>query len=69
MAIDPRIQAAIDEAVKEAGQPKALTKRLAAWFEAVTVGNEDINDLESASRHLEVLFEGVVVESAEGEEG
>lgn len=67
MTIDARITQAINEAVKEAGQPDTLARRLIAWFEAVTSGNEDINDQATAARHLEVLFEGTVVKNADGE--
>ena len=68
MAIDIRITQAINEAVKEAGQPETLARRLIAWFEAVTSGNEDINDQAATARHLEVLFEGTVVENADVED-
>ena len=68
MTIDARITQAINEAVKEAGQPDTLARRLIAWFEAVTSGNEDINDQATAARHLEVLFEGTVVEDEDGED-
>lgn len=69
MTLDPRITQAINEAVKEAGQPDTLARRLIAWFEAVTSGNEDINDDATAARHLEVLFDGTVVEdAADGED-
>lgn len=65
MTLDPRITRAINEAVQEAGQPDTLARRLIAWFEAVTSGNEDINDDATAARHLEVLFEGTVVEGVD----
>ena len=65
VTIDARITQAINEAVKEAGQPDTLARRLIAWFEAVTSGNEDINDQATAARHLEVLFEATVVENAD----
>ena len=68
MTIDARITQAINEAVKEAGQPDTLARRLIAWFEAVTSGNEDVNDQATADRHLEVLFEGTVVENEDGED-
>ena len=68
MPLDARITQAINEAVEEAGQPKALARRLIAWFEAVTSGMEDINDQSVAARHLEVLFEGAVVQGDDEEE-
>jgi len=33
-----------------------------------TSGNEDINDQAATARHLEVLFEGTVVENADVED-
>ena len=68
MTIDARITQAINEAIEEAGQPETLARRLIAWFEAVTSGNEDINDQATTTRHLEVLFEGTVVQDADGED-
>lgn len=68
MTIDARITQAINEAVAEAGQPDALARRLIAWFEAVTSGNENINDQATTARHLEVLFEGTVVENDDMED-
>ena len=68
MTIDPRITDAIKEAVEESGQPDTLARRLIAWFEGVTSGNEDINDQTTTARHLEVLFEGTVYEDANGED-
>ena len=67
MTLDPRITQAINEAVQEAGQPDSLAYRLIAWFEAVTSGNEDINDDATATRHLEVLFKATVVEGVDEE--
>lgn len=56
VSLDPRISEAIRSAVEEAGQSPALARKLIAWLEAVTSGNEDINDTASADRHLEVLY-------------
>lgn len=70
MALDARITQAIEEAVAEAGQSESLARRLIAWFEAITSGNEDINDTSQAARHLDVLFKGTQVagEPDEGED-
>lgn len=67
MTLDRRIIQAINEAVEEASQPETLARRLIAWFEAVTSGNEEINDQAAAARHLEVLFEGTVVQDYDEE--
>lgn len=63
MAIDPRIEDAIKEAVDEGQQSKTLARLLAAWFEAVASGNEDISNLEMANRHLEPLYKAVQLDS------
>lgn len=57
MAVDPKIQEAIEAAVEEAGQNKGLARKLIRWFEAIASGNEEINDRQSAHRHLELLYE------------
>ena len=62
MTVDPKIIEAIEEAVKEKWQSKALARRLVAWFEAIASGNEDIYDKESANRHLELLYEATKIE-------
>ena len=54
--MDPKIVEAIEEAVREKDQSDALARRLTAWFDAVSSGNEDLNDRQSADRHLELLY-------------
>lgn len=56
MSLDSKISQAIKDAVDTAGQSPALARRLIAWMEAVTSGNEDIADQAAAARHLEVLY-------------
>lgn len=67
MPIDARIRDAIRESVHTARQPTVLARRLEAWFDAVSSGNEDINDPEAAERHLEVLFDCTIVEDVDSE--
>ena len=55
--MDKKIQDAIREAVTEAGQDLGLARKLESWFEAIASGSEDINDKQSANRHLELLYE------------
>lgn len=57
MSLDPKIREAIEAAVSEADQPEGLARKLTRWFEAIATGNEDINDTQSANRHLELLYE------------
>ena len=64
MTVDPRIAQAIVEAVEENGQGKALARLLIAWFDAIASSNENINDRQSANRHLELLYGGT---KAQGE--
>jgi hypothetical protein len=56
MSIDIKNIEAIKEAANEAGQPASLARRLIAWMEAVTSGNENLSDPASVERHLEVLY-------------
>lgn len=60
MSLDKKISEAISEAVIAADQSPALARRLIAWMEALTSGNESFTDPASVERHLEVLFEGTV---------
>lgn len=62
MALDEKIAEAICEAVSEYGQHQKLALRLIAWLEAVTSGNEDINDAVAAQRHLDVLYDATSVD-------
>ena len=54
MAIDPRIREAIEVAVEEGGQDTSLSRKLVAWFEELSSGNEGIDD---AERHLKLLYD------------
>ena len=56
MALDPRIIEAIYESVDEFGQSKELATKLIAWLEALTSGNENIEDKDSVERHVELLY-------------
>ena len=67
MSLDPKISQAIKEAVDEVGQSAALARRLIAWMDAVTSGNEDLADQAAAARHLEVLYAETSVNSGGGD--
>ena len=63
MAMDPRIRDAIEAAVEEGGQDASLSRKLVAWFEALSSGNERIDD---AGRHLKLLYDSTTLPSADG---
>lgn len=63
MSVDPKIVEAVDSAVSEAGQPATLARRINAWLEAITSGNEDVHDSSAAGRHLDALYEQTVTSS------
>jgi len=67
MSLDSKITQAVDAAVAKAGQPEQLARRIRAWLEAVTSGNEDIHDTSSAGRHLDALYEQTQCVSKKGE--
>ena len=56
MKVDPKIQTAIEEAVREAKQGDGVARKLVAWFKEVASGNEDIGNMNSARRHAELLY-------------
>ena len=56
---DPALVEALISAVKEAGQDETLSKRILAWYEGLTSGNESLSDPESVLRHLELLYDSV----------
>ncbi|WP_173097785.1 CxC ATPase DNA modification system associated small protein [Actinomadura verrucosospora] len=61
MSLDPKITEAIEIAVSEARQNTALARRIVAWLETLTSGNESINDPSAAARHLELLYDEVTI--------
>ena len=71
MSLDIKITEVIEATVAEEGQPDVVAKRLIAWLEEIDSGNEDLSDGEQAKRHLDVLYDGTVVDSgsAGGGEG
>ena len=56
MALDPKIEGAIQTAVQAAGQAESISKGLVAWFDAVSSGNENLTDKDSTNRRLERLY-------------
>ena len=61
--MDQKIREAIEVAVEEAGQDASLSRKLVAWFEELSSGNEQIDD---ADRHLKLLYDSTTLPSAEG---
>ncbi len=56
MALDPKIEKAIQTAVQAVGQAESLSRGLVAWFDAVSSGNESLTDRDSTDRRLERLY-------------
>ena len=61
MAIDPKIEEAIEAAVQELKQSPSLARKLIAWMNSVTSGNEDLNDIQSMYRHLDLLYDETII--------
>ena len=57
MTVDPKIKEAIG----------GLSRMLISWFEAIAVGNEEVDDKQSSDRHLELLYGEVQVPLQEDE--
>jgi len=51
------IETAIKSAVKERGQPADLAKKLTAWMQALSVGNDNIDDIQRAMQRVSIIFE------------
>ena len=69
MSIDSKVHESVKKAVEDARQPESLATKIIAWLDSVVSGNEDINDSESALRHLELIYgETKVIASEEGED-
>lgn len=56
MPTDPKIQEAIESAVRKAGQRATLSTKIVAWFDAMASGNERPGNTDEADRHLELLY-------------
>ena len=67
MSVDPKIKEAIEIAVSDSNQPEGLARMLVRWFEAVAIGNEEIDDKQSSDRHLELLYREIQVPLQEDE--
>lgn len=59
MVIDPRIDEALVCAAKEAVQSETLSRKLTAWFEALSSGNEQIDD---SDMFLRLLYDSITVD-------
>jgi hypothetical protein len=57
MNLDPKIQEAIRVAATAENQPPEFATKLAAWVDALTSGNERLDNNDSVRRHLELLYE------------
>jgi hypothetical protein len=57
MSLDPKIAEAIQRAASEAGQEANFAKRLIAWMNDLSNGNESLADNDSVKRHLNLVFE------------
>jgi len=68
MAIDSKLEQSIKEAVEAAGQGPSLAQKIIAWSDAVISGNEDIQDVQSANRRLELLYDATQIEDLDDEE-
>ncbi|MEZ4706537.1 MAG: CxC ATPase DNA modification system associated small protein [Caldilineaceae bacterium] len=66
MSVDTKIIEAIEKAVAQHRQPSSLATKIVAWLEALSAGNEDLNDKQSADRRLELLYDATPAETEEG---
>ena len=69
MPIREEIKSAVYSATEKAGQEQVVANKIIAWLEALSSGNESLEDSESVKRHLDLLFETIVVPDNEIEGG
>jgi hypothetical protein len=63
--IDPEIEKAIRQVVKNNNQSSDVANRLIAWLNEVAIGNVSLEKPSEFKRHLEIFLsaiEGVIVE-------
>lgn len=60
--IDPRIESAIREAVRDHDQLDELAERITKWFDDVAEGNESL-EKRDYMRRLEVIYDAVDIDS------
>jgi len=59
LEIDKIVRIAVEEAVAANHQGPDVAKKIVAWIEALSEGNEELSSDDSAERHLAVLYESV----------
>jgi hypothetical protein len=62
--MEEAVRTAIVEAVRMAGQPPGLAKKLVAWCEAMNAGAED---RDATLTHLEIVYDAVVLDQEDVE--
>ena len=63
--IDVRVRAAVFEAAKDLNQPLVVAERIVSWLEALSEGNEQINDRDETKRRCERIYDAVTVPEAQ----
>lgn len=63
--MEEQIDTAIRRAVSKYRQPAELENKIIAWMKALTSGNEQIDDAQSAQQRVGVLYDAVVVSEIE----
>jgi hypothetical protein len=58
MPLDPAIEESVRAATSSVGLSELHTK-ISAWLDAVTSGNESIEDKEEVFRRLDAIFESI----------
>ena len=68
--IDSTITEAINEAIEKRGKysfNESLSKKIIAWFIAISAENEKLEDTEEAFRRINVIFESIDIKELLGE--
>jgi len=62
--IDPILEEALKNAVKDSGQPPALASRILAWMDELSSGGSDIDDKSEASQRLKLILDSVEIKES-----
>ena len=62
MALDYILHEAIKKAVEDEGQAESLASKIVAWVDGVITGNEDLDDVDSVSRRVRLIYEDTVID-------
>jgi len=65
MGLDPRVESAVRDAVRHNDQGEELAAKIVALLQSLGSGNISLSDRDALDRHMEILYNSVLVPGAE----